>query len=163
MKGRNAILIAAAIFALTQLAMADEPARLEEASNNESLRDNWSKILEAQEQMRMVIAVKNLAVVENYAFKIRDLTAKLPGLSTNLAPERMTQLKEAVAEVGKLAAALDDTGDSGNQAGTEENAKKLRGVLNQIKSLYPADALLGKPSPVRPSKSGNPSSIAGQE
>lgn len=95
--------------------------------------------------MIKLIAAKKLGEVEFPAFRISYLVGQMPGNSSTLKPDKLTRLKELVQEAQKLAGSLDTTGDSGDQAGTEANAKKLAEVLRSIRSLYPKGTLPNKP------------------
>jgi len=113
----------------------------------QTLPEIGSEILQSREMMASLIAAKKLTSVEDPAFRIASLAAKLPSLSSILPPEKISALKQLIQKVQRLTADLDNTGDSNNLSGTQANAKKLDEVLQLIAGLYPAGILPDKPAP----------------
>lgn len=74
---------------------------------------------------------KRLSDVHGIAFSIRDLSKALP---SKVSEDKRSRVEGTVGNIARLAAELDNSGDAGDQARTESNAKKLNGVLKLLKS-----------------------------
>lgn len=100
----------------------------------------WGEVKEHEEELGKAIAAKKLDGVHEIAFEIRDMVNALPDKS-KLDADKMAKLKSNAKFVDALATRLDESGDAKDQAGTEANFKKLRGILKTIEALYPAAML----------------------
>lgn len=130
---------------VSRSACANEKPQPPKANQVPTLADIWQEVLNKQDEMAKLIVAKKLGEVEDPAFRIGYLVSQMPEKSSTSKPDKLARLKELVQEVQKLAGSLDTTGDSGDQAGTEANAKKLGEVLRSIRSLYPKGTLPNKP------------------
>lgn len=101
----------------------------------------WTAVQKERAALDAVIKAKNLKDVHHHAFAIRDLVNAMPGKSKMLSADDKKKLDKGVKTVAKLAADLDDAGDSNNQAKTEAGQKKLETVLKAIEAVYPKGAL----------------------
>lgn len=103
----------------------------------------WQEIKEHEEELGKTIAAKKLEGVHEIAFAIRDLVNALPAKS-KLDADKLAKLQANAKYVAALAGRLDESGDANDLATTEANFKKLRGILNNIESLYPPEQLKGE-------------------
>lgn len=92
----------------------------------------WQAIDQHSTELKAVIDSGALAEVHHHAFAIRDLVAALPAHSPTLPAEDQAKLEGEVKFVATLAARLDETGDAGDKAGSQENYDKLVAVLTGI-------------------------------
>lgn len=131
--------------------------RAEEAEHGEAgeavkipdtLTGVWQEILEHKLALDSTIKASKLADVHKVAFAIRDLVKALPDKSKDLPADKLQRVQSGVKQVEKLASELDKTGDAGDQAATEANAKKLDGVLKLIEAQYPAGTVPAKTASV---------------
>ena len=93
----------------------------------------WQAIDKETAQLASLIQTGKLEQVHHHAFAIRDLVAALPAHSGALPAAKLAQLKTSSKFVATLAERLDASGDAKDQAGTESNFKKLKGVLAGLK------------------------------
>lgn len=84
-----------------------------------------------EDELSKAISEKRLGDVHGIAFKIRDLAKGLP---SKVSEDRRSRVEGTVGNVARLAAELDNSGDAGDHARTESNAKKLNGVLKLLKT-----------------------------
>ncbi len=145
MKKTTLTLIALALaVSLPALSPASAAEEHEHAGGKARIPDTaaaiWHEVKEHEEQLGQAIAAKKLDGVHEIAFEIRDLVNALPDKS-KLDADKAAKLKSNAKFVAALAARLDESGDAKDQAGTEQNFKKLQGILQTIESLYPADQL----------------------
>lgn len=101
----------------------------------------WSAVRGKEADLGDLIKSKKLDTVHETAFSIRDLVATLPAKSTGLTTEQIAKLNQQVKFVAALAGRLDEAGDKGDQAATEENFRKLQSVLDSIEKLYPGQTV----------------------
>lgn len=92
----------------------------------------WQAIEQHSAELKATIANGPLSEVHLHAFAIRDLVAGLPARSPTLPAEDQAKLEGEVKFVATLATRLDETGDAGDQAGSQANYDKLVTVLNGI-------------------------------
>lgn len=92
----------------------------------------WQAIDQHSAELKTTIESASLGDVHHHAFAIRDLVAALPGHSPTLAAEDQAKLEGEVKFVATLASRLDETGDAGDKAGSQENYDKLVAVLTGI-------------------------------
>lgn len=92
----------------------------------------WLAIDEHSAELKTTIESGSLGEVHHHAFAIRDLVAALPAHSPALPAEDQAKLAGEVKFVATLASRLDETGDAGDKAGSQENYDKLVAVLNGI-------------------------------
>ncbi len=108
----------------------------EEASTPTSIPDSadgiWMAIDKQSAELKIAIDGNTLKDVHHMAFAIRDLVAALPERSPTLSAEDKSKLENEVKFVSTLADRLDETGDSGDQAGSQANYEKLAAVLTGI-------------------------------
>ncbi len=96
-----------------------------------TVEEIMKNISSSEEDLSKAISEKRLSDVHGIAFKIRDLTKELP---TKVLEEKRSRVEGTVGNIARLAAELDSSGDAGDQARTESNAKKLNGVLKLLKA-----------------------------
>lgn len=92
----------------------------------------WQSIDGKSAELKASIQSGALKDVHHQAFAIRDLVAALPAHSPALPADDLEKLQGQVKFVAMLADRLDETGDSGDQAGAQANYEKLVAVLNSI-------------------------------
>lgn len=92
----------------------------------------WLAINQHSGELKTTIATGELKDVHHHAFAIRDLVAALPANSPTLPAEDKAKLEGEVKFVSTLADRLDETGDAGDQAGSQANYDKLVTVLEGI-------------------------------
>ena len=87
------------------------------------------EIHEIQHGLEDTVKEKRLAAVHQQAFAIRDLANALPD---KVSADKKTKVAQTVKQIAEIAVALDNSGDSGEQAQTEANLKKLDGLLKML-------------------------------
>ena len=92
----------------------------------------WEAIDKHSAELKSTIESGSLGEVHHHAFAIRDLVAALPAHSPTLPAADQAKLEGEVKFVTTLASRLDETGDAGDKAGSQENYDKLVAVLNGI-------------------------------
>lgn len=97
----------------------------------------WTAIDGHLKELHSAIHQGKLNTVHHHAFAVRDLVRALPSHSANLSPAALAKVKGQVKFVDTLAARLDESGDAGDKAATEDNAHKLEAVLKTIRGQYP--------------------------
>ncbi len=102
-----------------------------------SLSGVWREVETNRAKLGEVVRSGRLAQVHLVAFRIRDLVAAMPALSSGLDESKRSQLADASRRVGQIAGLLDQYGDAGDSAATEAQAKRMESVLDYIKNLYP--------------------------
>lgn len=98
----------------------------------------WKAAMKHQTAMNKAITAKKLNEVHEHAFAVRDSVEQLPRFSKSLPKDKQAGLKKGVRTVAQLAGELDEAGGSGQQAKTEQLAKRFDTVLKAIAQLYPA-------------------------
>jgi len=84
-------------------------------------------------ELKETIASKKLEDVHHHAFAIRDLAKKL---AAKAPADKKVRVDGAVANISKLADALDASGDANDQAKTESNLKQFDAVLAQLEAQF---------------------------
>ena len=117
-------------------AMPAPAMEAEQASAPTAIPDSadgiWLAINQHSGELKTMIASGQLKQVHHHAFAIRDLVAALPAASPTLPAEDKAKLESEVKFVTTLADRLDETGDTGDQAGSQANYDKLVTVLDAI-------------------------------
>lgn len=101
----------------------------------------WADIQTRQAELAKTIEAKQLEVVHEKAFAVRDGVNALVAKSSDLPAEQVAKLKANAKFVADLAERLDKSGDANDLAATQENFKKLDGILKGIPALYPPGKL----------------------
>ncbi len=86
-----------------------------------------------EDELKATIAAKKLDDVHHHAFAIRDLAK---ALGAKAPADKKARVDGAVNNIGKLATALDASGDAGEQAKTEANLKQFDAVLTQLQAQF---------------------------
>ena len=94
----------------------------------------WKAVDQEMATLGQLIADKKLATVHEHAYAVRDLVAALPE-HVKLAPTDQAKLASDEKFVAALASRLDQSGDSGDQAGAQSNYAKLKDVISNIQGL----------------------------
>lgn len=97
----------------------------------------WKAIDVHMNELHMAINQGKLNTVHQHAFAVRDLVRALPTHSAALSPAALAKVKTQGKFVDTLAERLDQSGDSGDKAATEDNTHKLEAVLKTIRAQYP--------------------------
>lgn len=95
----------------------------------------WKAIDQEMATLDQLITGNKLATVHQHAYAVRDLAAALAAHAGNLLPAERETLAADNRFVAALAARLDQSGDSGDQAGARSNYDKLKGVIATIRNL----------------------------
>ncbi|HAT8564388.1 TPA: transporter [Legionella pneumophila] len=101
-----------------------------------TISEVWQAIDEHEASIEKLIKDNQLADIHLHAFAIRDLVQALPGLSSDLTPEKLAAVKRDSSYIGQLAVRLDKTGDANDKEGTLANFNKLQKILEQIRANY---------------------------
>lgn len=96
----------------------------------------WLAIDEHTAAIDKLITTNQLTTIHSHALAIRDLVKALPGLSSDLSPEKLAAVKRDSGYVDQLAVRLDKTGDANDKEGTMANFNKLQKILEQIRTNY---------------------------
>lgn len=80
-------------------------------------------------ELTSVIKEKKLSGVHEQVFAIRDLAYALP---SKVAPQHQSGADAAARKIDKLAAELDKSGDTGDQAATEKRYKKFAAAIQKL-------------------------------
>lgn len=94
----------------------------------------WKAVDQEMATLSQLIAAKKLATLHEHAYAVRDLVAGLPE-RVKLSPADQAKLASDEKFVAALASRLDQSGDSGDQAGAQSNYEKLKGVITNIQGL----------------------------
>lgn len=95
----------------------------------------WKAIDQEMATLGQIITSNKLATVHEHAYAVRDLIAALGAHSEKLSPADKDKLAADSKFVAALASRLDQSGDSGDQAGARSNFDKLKGVVTAIRQL----------------------------
>ena len=101
----------------------------------------WAEIQTRQADLAKTIEAKQLEAVHEKAFAVRDGVNALLAKSSDLPAEQVAKLRANAKFVADLAERLDKSGDANDLAATQENFKKLDGILKGIPALYPPGKL----------------------
>ena len=126
------ILVLGMSFAIFRLASAAIPA---------TVAGIWQEVKEHEEELGKIITGKKLDKVHEAAFEIRDMVNALPDKSIDLPADNLAKVKSNAKYVADIAKRLDESGDAGDQAGTEVNFKKLQNFLKVIETQYSSQQL----------------------
>ena len=96
----------------------------------------WKAIDQEMTTLDQIITSNKLTTVHQHAYAVRDLAAALAAHSEKLAPADRKMLASDNSFVAALATRLDESGDSGDQAGARSNYEKLKGVIANIRKLF---------------------------
>ncbi len=100
--------------------------------------DIWRDIDHHISDLQVLIEKGKLDEVHVHAYAVRDLVRALPSHSPKLSADALAKVKAQSKFVDTLATRLDQSGDSGDKAGTIAGLSKLEGVLKSIRAQYPA-------------------------
>jgi hypothetical protein len=92
----------------------------------------WKEINHHHQELKATVKATKLAEVHEQAFAIRDLAKGLPA---KVPAEHKKHIENLVKKVSQIAEDLDKSGDSGDQAKTEANLKKLDAVLKDMEDM----------------------------
>lgn len=104
----------------------------------------WHECMEHQARLESSIKSKTLSKVHEDAFRIRDLVAAMVEKSASLPAAKLEKVKTNAKFLATLAGRLDESGDAGDQAGTEAAYAKFSDVLKAIEAQYPPETLKHK-------------------
>ena len=111
-----------------------------------SIAGIWGEIQEHEAMLKGTIAAGKLDQVHEAAYEIRDMVKALSEKSSTLAPANLKNVKSASGRVAEIASQLDNYGDAGDKAKTEEQFQRLTKELAFIQAQYPPEVLrAGKP------------------
>lgn len=88
-------------------------------------------ILEEEAALMKAVSEKRLIDVHGIAFKIRDLSK---GLIDKVSEEKRIRVQGTVGNIARAASDLDKSGDAGDQVMTENNLKKMSGLIKLLHS-----------------------------
>lgn len=91
----------------------------------------WKEIASQQTKLAAVVAKNNLGEAHDHGYAIRDLVKALPGM---VPAESKPKAEAAVAEIVKIAAAIDKSSAGGAQKATQENVKKMEAAVNALQA-----------------------------
>ena len=124
---------------LTTVSLTAIPAKAEEAESKVSIPATtdgiWRSIDQEMTTLGQLIASNKLATVHEHAFAVRDLVAALTTHAEKMSPADQAKLASDSKFVAALASRLDQSGDSGDQAGARSNYDKLKGLIAGIRKL----------------------------
>lgn len=95
----------------------------------------WKAVDQEMATLDQLITSNKLATVHQHAYAVRDLTAALAAHLEKLSAEDKGKLAADNKFVAALASRLDQSGDSGDQAGARSNYEKLKGLIASIRQL----------------------------
>jgi len=111
-----------------------------------SISGIWGEIQGHEAMLKETIAAGKLDQVHEAAYEIRDMVKALSEKSGALAPASLKNVKSASGRVTEIASQLDNYGDAGDKAKTEEQFQRLTKELAFIQSQYSPEILGGKES-----------------
>ena len=131
------------VFAFVRFASAAEEHEHKEGKEKipATIAGIWHEAREHEEELGKIITDKKFDKVHEVAFEIRDMINALLDKSMDLPADKLTQVRSNAKYVVDIAKRLDESGDAGDQAGTEANFKKLHGLLKTIEAQCPPDEL----------------------
>lgn len=94
----------------------------------------WKAVDQEMATLSQLIADKKLATLHEHAYAVRDLVAALPA-HVKLSAADQEKLGSDEKFIAALASRLDQSGDSGDQAGAQSNYDKLKGVIANIQGF----------------------------
>lgn len=134
-------------------ALAHEGEKGKENESHEAMPSSipgiWEEIQEHEAMLKETIAAGKLDQVHETAYEVRDMVKALSSKSTTLAPESLKNVKSGSERIAEIASQLDNYGDAGDKAKTQEQFQKLTKELAFIQSQYPAGVLGAKGSPAQ--------------
>lgn len=129
-------LLAAFVAALSLTAFQ---ARAEEAESKVAIPATaegiWKAIDQEMATLDQIITSNKLATVHQHAYAVRDLVTALGAHAEKLSQTDKDKLAADSKFVAALASRLDQSGDSGDQAGARSNYEKLKGVVTSVRQL----------------------------
>ncbi len=109
----------------------------------------WHAIKDHEHELLETVKAGKLAEVHRFAFTIRDLSKALAEKSTDLPPDQLAKVESSVERIAEVASLLDQYGDAGDQANTEDQCVRLGKLLQFIETQYP-EGVLSKGGEVHP-------------
>ena len=139
MKSVTKSLIISSLFAVTAVVGVSAPtaafAETESKIAIPATADGiWKAVDQEMATLNQLITDKKLATLHEHAYAVRDLLAALPA-HLKLSATDQAKLGSDQKFVAALASRLDQSGDSGDQAGAQSNYDKLKGVIASIRQL----------------------------
>ncbi len=134
------ILVLGMSFSIFKIALADEDSEVA-TKIPATISGILSEVKVSEEQLSTIITDKKLNKVHESAFEIRDLVNALLDKSSDLPADNLAKVKSNAKYVADIAKRLDESGDAGDQAGTESNFKKLQNFLKVIETQYSSQQL----------------------
>jgi len=137
------ILVLSMSFTISRLALAADEHEDNEVATKipTTISGIWGEVKEGEANLSTIITDKKLDKVHEAAFEIRDLVNALPDKSIDLPADNLAKVKSNAKYVADIAKRLDESGDAGDQAGTEANFKKLQNFLKIIETQYSSQQL----------------------
>ena len=124
---------------VTALSLTAFQARAEEPESKVTIPATaegiWKAIDQEMATLDQLITNNKLATVHQHAYAVRDLVAALGAHAEKLSQTDQDKLAADNKFVAALASRLDQSGDSGDQAGARSNYEKLKGVVASIRQL----------------------------
>ncbi len=97
----------------------------------------WKQIKSHEEHLSQVIETNQLDQVHEVAFMIRDLSKALYEKSKGVSPSEPDKMKPLVDQISQIADLLDQYGDAGDKAKTQEQFSRLQQVLQGLEKAMP--------------------------
>ena len=139
MKSFTKSLIISSLFAVTSVVGASIPtaafAETESKIAIPATADGiWKAVDQEMATLNQLIVDKKLATLHEHAYAVRDLVAALPE-HVKLSPADQAKLASDEKFIAALASRLDQSGDSGDQAGAQSNYDKFKSVISNVRQL----------------------------
>ena len=124
---------------VTALSLTAFQARAEEQESKVAIPATaegiWKAIDQEMATLDQVITSNKLATVHQHAYAVRDLVAALGAHAEKLSLTDKDKFATDSKFVAALASRLDQSGDSGDQAGARSNYDKLKVVVASIRQF----------------------------
>ncbi len=112
-----------------------------EAGTDGSLAERWYALSHTRDAIAGDLEQGRLEAIHEKAEKLPALANSLLEDPTSVDPAKLARLQGAVKQIPKVADALHEAADRGDEAGTGRELKRLDGLLQLIRAQYPEGVL----------------------
>ncbi len=112
-----------------------------EAGTHGSLAERWDALTRIRDGIASDLEQGRLEAIHEKAEKLPGLATSLIEPPTSVDPAKLARLQGAVKQIPRVADALHDAADNGDEPGTRRELKRLNGLLQLIYAQYPEGVL----------------------
>ncbi len=109
----------------------------DQAGTQGGLAERWGALIHTRDAIAGDLEQGRLEAIHEKAEKLPALANSLLEMPTAIDPARLARLRGAVKQIPRVADALHEAADDGNEDRTKRELKRLDGLLQLIRAQYP--------------------------